>query len=133
MKNTKILIVEDEGIVAQDIQKRLKQIGYDVPYISHSGEKAIEKAAEIFPDLILMDIRLKGEMDGIEAARRIYNNFNIPIIYLTANIDENTIERAKETKPFGYIIKPFKERELYTTIEITLAKHQMEKKLKESE
>ena len=133
MTNAKLVVVEDEIIVAKDIQNRLKRFGYDVPAVAASGEEAIVKVAEIYPDLVLMDIRLKGEMDGIEAARQIYTQFNIPIIYLTAYADDSTIERAKITGAFGYLLKPFKERELYTSIEVTLSKHRMERQLKQHE
>lgn len=133
MSNANILVVEDESLVAKDIQNRLRKFGYTVSATVNSGEDAIRKTGETSPDLVLMDIQLKGNIDGIEAAQEIYNNFNIPVIYLTANADESTLERAKVTEPFGYIIKPFKEKELKTTIEITLIKHRMEKKLKQSE
>jgi len=133
MSKASILVVEDEMIVAKDIQNRLIKLGYSVVEIISNGEAAIREVAKSCPDLVLMDIKLKGEIDGVEAAKEIYTRFNIPIIYLTANADKTTLERAKTTEPFGYIIKPFKERELNTTIEITLSKHQMERKLKESE
>jgi len=133
MGQANILIVEDELLVAKDIQNRLTKFGYNVVAVISSGNEAIKKAAEKTPDLVLMDIRLKGEIDGIEAAQLIYQNLNIPIVYLTANADDSTLERAKLTEPFGYILKPFKEKELKTTIEITLTKHQIEKKLKQSE
>lgn len=128
-----ILVVEDESIVAKDIRSRLKKMGYQVSGIASSGEEAIQKTVETNPDLVLMDIRLKGKMDGVEAAQEIHARFNIPVIYLTAYADEDTIERARITEPFGYILKPFKERELQTAIEITLSRHEMERKLKESE
>lgn len=128
-----ILVVEDESIVARDIQSRLKKLGYTVTGIASSGEEAIKKAAEKNPDLVLMDIRLKGKIDGVEAAKEIHDRFKVPVIYLTAYADEATLERAKVTEPFGYILKPFKERELQSTIEITLSKYQMERKLKERE
>lgn len=133
MINANILVVEDEILVAKDIRNRLKKFGYNITGIAASGEEAIKKATDDSPDLVLMDIHLKGKMDGVEAAQQIYNIFNIPIIYLTANADETTLERAKGTQPFGYILKPFKEKELKTTIEITLSKHTMEKKLKQRE
>ena len=133
MKSAKILVVEDESIVAKDLQNSLKKCGYNVPIIASSGEEAINKAAEICPDLVLMDIRLKGDMDGIEAARQIYNRFKIPVIYLTAYEDDSKLERVKLTEPFGYLLKPFKERELYTTIEIALNKDKLEKQLKENQ
>ncbi|BDI14247.1 hypothetical protein ANSO36C_00490 [Nostoc cf. commune SO-36] len=130
MTNAKILVVEDEAIVAKDLQYRLRKFGYRVPAIASSGEEAINIAIEISPDLVLMDIKLKGSMDGIEAAQEIYKHLDIPVIYLTAYADENTLERAKITEPFGYLIKPFKERELQTNIEITLTKHGLERELK---
>lgn len=130
MAEANILVVEDEAIVAKDLQNRLKKFGYSVPAIASSGHEAIHKAVEIKPDLVLMDVRLKGQMDGIEAAEEIHKHLDIPIIYLTAYADENTLERAKITDPFGYLLKPFKERELQTNIEIALTKHRLEKQLK---
>lgn len=132
MVETKILIVEDEGIVAEDIRRSLQKLGYVVSSVVSSGEAAVKKAEENNPDLVLMDIVLQGEMDGIEAAERIHSHFNIPVVYLTAYSDVKTLERAKITEPFGYIIKPFKERELQINIEIALYNYKMEKKLKES-
>ncbi|MCK4826800.1 response regulator [bacterium] len=120
MPNKKILIVEGEAIVAKDIQNTLKTLGYDAPAIALSGEEAINKSEEIHPDLVLMDIILKGDMDGIDAAEKICNHFDIPVIYLAAYMDEKTLQRAETTGPFGYILKPFEERELHTTIETTL-------------
>ncbi|MBD3883882.1 EAL domain-containing protein [Phormidium tenue FACHB-886] len=130
MSQTKILVVEDEIIVATDIQTTLLSLGYDVLDIASTGEEAIQKAQELQPDLILMDIRLQGEIDGVQAAEQIAEQLSIAIIYLTAYADDPTLERAKLTHPMGYILKPFEERELYTTIEIALHKHQMEKQLK---
>jgi len=133
MSKAQIMIVEDDGVVTKDIQKRLKNLGFAVSSIVPSGAGAIRKAKEDTPDLVLMDIVLKGEMDGIDAANQIYTQFNIPVVYLTAYADEKHLERAKVTEPFGYIIKPFEERELNIAIEIALYKHTMEKRLKESE
>ncbi|MEH1831507.1 MAG: EAL domain-containing protein [Nostoc sp.] len=133
MNPVNILVVEDEIIVAMDIQNRLRKFGYTVLGLADSGEEAIKKAADNSLDLVLMDIHLKGNMDGVEAAQIIHNIFNVPVIYLTANADESTLARAKVTEPFGYILKPFKEKELKFTIEITLSKHQTEKKLKQNE
>jgi PAS domain S-box-containing protein len=133
MAGTRILVVEDESIVAEDIRRTLIKLGYAVPAVVSSGEMAIKKAEEHVPDLILMDIMLKGELDGIEAAKQISSKFNIPVVYLTAFSDEKILERAKLTEPFGYIIKPFKDRELKMDIEIALYKHRMEMQLKESE
>jgi PAS domain S-box-containing protein len=130
MTSAKILVVEDEGIVAKDLQYRLIKFGYTVPVIASSGQEAINKAVEISPDLVLMDIKLKGPIDGIEAAQEIHKYLDIPVIYLTAYADDKTLERAKITQPFGYLLKPFKEKELQTNIEITLSKHSSEKQLK---
>ncbi|MBD2647228.1 hybrid sensor histidine kinase/response regulator [Nostoc foliaceum] len=130
MTNAKILVVEDEAIVAKDLQHRLIKFGYTVSAIASSGEEAINKAVEICPDIVLMDIKLKGSMDGIEAAQEIYKRLDIPVIYLTAYADEKTLERAKITEPFGYILKHFKEKELQINIEITLTKHGLERQLK---
>lgn len=128
---TKILVVEDEAIVAESLRIKLKKMGYIVISTASSGDEAIKKTEEYLPDLVLMDIVLQGEIDGIEAARQIRTNFNIPVIYITAYSDEKTLLRAKITEPFGYIIKPFKERELQVAIEISLFKYDMERKLKE--
>lgn len=128
-----ILVVEDESIVAKDIENRLKKFGYRVIGTAATGEDAVKKVRENHPDLVLMDIRLKGKMDGVEATQVIHQSFDIPVIYLTANADEQTLERAKITDPFGYLIKPFKEKELKTTIEIALNKYQIARKLKQSE
>ncbi|MEI7594397.1 MAG: response regulator [Bacteroidota bacterium] len=124
MAKAKILIVEDESIVAKDIQNSLKKLGYNVPTIVSSGDKAIKEVEESKPDLILMDIILKGDMDGIEAANIIRENYNIPVIFLTANADDKTVSKARIAEPYGYIIKPFREKELQTTIEMALYKHE---------
>lgn len=132
MAQIRILVVEDEVIVADDIRRSLENLGYDVPSIASSGEVAIKKAQEDRPDLVLMDIMLMGEMDGIEAAGTIISRFDIPVVYLTAYSDEKILERAKITEPFGYLIKPYKDRELEINIEIALYKHRVMKELKES-
>lgn len=126
-----IVVVEDEIIVAIDLQTTLENLGYRVLAIADTGRLAIKKVIEVQPNLVLMDIRLKGDMDGITAAEEIYSRFDVPIIYLTAYADEDTLNRAKLTSPYGYIVKPFGERELRSTIEITLYKHRMERQLKE--
>ncbi|MBL7152711.1 MAG: response regulator [Phycisphaerae bacterium] len=128
-RRAKILVVEDEGIVAKDIADTLKKQGYDVPAIAFSGEGAVEKAGRVRPDLVLMDIVLKGRMDGIEAAGQIRERFGIPVLYLTAHTDDETIKRAKITEPFAYITKPFEARELRTNIEIALYRHKAERKI----
>jgi CheY-like chemotaxis protein len=131
MADTKILLVEDESIEAMDIKRTLESLGYEVPYVAASGEEAIEKATEIVPDLILMDIVLKGEIDGIGAVSKI-RDLNIPVIYLTAHSEDSTIERAKLTEPAGYIIKPYDGTELKYAVELAIYKNQMEKKEEKS-
>lgn len=133
MEKERILVVEDERIVADDIRMSLERLGYEVCGTAFSAEQAMQKTKEFSPDLVLMDIVLEGEMDGIEAASEIRSRFDLPVVYLTAYGEKSILERAKITEPFGYIIKPFEERELQSTIEIALYKHRMEKKLKESE
>ena len=129
----RILIAEDERIVAADISDSLKMLGYEVVASVASGEKALAMIGETKPDIVLMDIILKGRLSGITAASRIRETFGIPVVYLTAHADENTLEKAKRTEPYGYIVKPFVERELRSTIEMALYKHMMEGKLRESE
>jgi PAS domain S-box-containing protein/diguanylate cyclase (GGDEF)-like protein len=133
MDKIRMMIVEDERIVAMDLQGRLKSMGYEVVGSAVSGEEAIEKAEALRPDMILMDIMLDGQLDGIQAAEIIRSRFGIPVIYLTAYADTATLERAKITEPFGYILKPFEERELHGHIEIALYKNRMEKRLRDSE
>jgi PAS domain S-box-containing protein len=128
----KILVVEDERIIAKDIENTLKGMGYVVPATASSGEESVKKALETEPDLVLMDIMLKGEMDGVEAAQKIRLHADIPVVFLTAYADDKTLERAKVTGPFGYLLKPFQERELLSTIEVALYKHRVEKELRES-
>jgi len=125
----RILIVEDSALVALEISETLKNLGYTVVGEAASGLEAIDLARDLKPDLVLMDIILKGDMDGIEAADRIYSSYDIPVIYLTAHSDEATLERALKTNAFGYLIKPFNDRELYSNIEITLHKHRIMKKV----
>jgi len=131
--SVKILIVEDESIVALDLENRLKSLGYSVAAVVASGEEALQKATETLPDLVLMDIRLKGHMDGIEAAQEIRARFDVPVVYFTALTDDDTLHQARITEPLGYILKPFEEKELRKTIEMALHKHVMEIKLRESE
>jgi diguanylate cyclase (GGDEF)-like protein/PAS domain S-box-containing protein len=133
MNNEKILIVEDEKIIALDLQRRLERFGYSVVGMAADGQDAVNLAKDREPDIILMDIMLAGNMDGIEAAKQIRKKFAIPVIFLTAYTDEKTLERAKEVEPFGYILKPFKERELYTTIDIALYKNNVDRKLRKQE
>lgn len=129
----RVMVVEDQGIVANDIGMRLKGLGYEVVALCNSGEEAIDKAKEVNPDIILMDIMLGSGIDGIEAARKIKERQEIPLIFLTAYEDDQTLARAKEVAPLGYILKPYDERDLRTNIEIALNKHHMETKLHKSQ
>lgn len=123
MKKACILVVEDERIAAEDIRTSLEKFGYTVPAVLSSGNEALKKTEEIRPDLVLMDIVLKGSMDGIEAAEKIYLRFGIPVVFLSAY----TLKRAKKIKPYGYILKPFEENVLQEVVERALLKHQMER------
>jgi two-component system, LytTR family, response regulator LytT len=124
-----VLVVEDESIVSKDIQMSLKKLGYNVVGSAATGEKAVELANELQPQIVLMDIMLKGQMNGIEAAEAIRQHNKIPVIYLTAYADESTLAKAKVTEPYGYIIKPFKEIDLHTSIEMALYKHGKEQEV----
>ncbi|EHQ36754.1 response regulator [Methanoplanus limicola] len=127
----RILVVEDEMIVAMAIKKSLKNLGYDIVGHSTRGEDAVLKAGELKPDLILMDIRLKGEMDGVDAAERIKSLYGIPVIFLTAHSDLDTMQRAIKAEPAGYLVKPFNERELHTNIEMSLYKSRIKSRVDE--
>jgi DNA-binding LytR/AlgR family response regulator len=129
MSKINILVVEDESIVSKDIQHSLKKLGYNVVGAASTGVDAIKLAEEHNPDLILMDIMLKGELSGIDAATEIGEKQNTPVIYLTAYADEGTLNKAKITEPYGYILKPFKEIDLHTAIEMALFKHKKQQEL----
>ncbi|NET43376.1 EAL domain-containing protein [Okeania sp. SIO2B3] len=126
ISTTKILVIEDELIVAENIARNLRKLGYEVIGIVDSGEEAIQTATKKHPNLVLMDIMLQGDMDGIEAAGYIRSQLKIPVVYMTAYADDNTLGRAKLTEPYGYLVKPFKPQSLKTTIEIALQKYQSE-------
>lgn len=128
-----ILVVEDESVVAKDIRNRLQKLGYTVTAVVSSGKDALQKMGEMHPDLVLMDIVLKGDIDGIEAAGIIRDQFHTPVVYVTAYADNKIMERAKTTEPYGYLLKPLDNRELLMTIEMALYKHKMERKLRERE
>ncbi|EQA45074.1 PAS domain S-box protein [Leptospira broomii serovar Hurstbridge str. 5399] len=129
----KILVVEDEIIVAVNLGQKLKKLGYDLVGITSSGEEAIQKAEENHPDLVLMDINIEGNLDGIQTAEVLRNRFQTPVIYLTAYADENTLNRAKRTQPLGYIVKPFESDQLRSSIEVALYKNEVEFKNRKSE
>jgi CheY-like chemotaxis protein len=126
MPPAQILVVEDENIIATNIRLELTGMGYEVPAIASSGEEALQLVAETQPDLVLMDIVLKGNMDGIEVSEEIRDQYDIPVVFLTAYADDPTLRRAKITEPYGYLLKPYEEKELQTTIEIALHKHKTE-------
>jgi len=129
MDKLNIYIVEDESIVAKDIQNSLVKLGYNVVGISNNGADAIEKITELNPDLILMDIMIKGDLTGIDVSERIKEKLNIPVVFLTAYADEGTLSKAKITEPYGYILKPFKEIDLHSTIEMSVYKHKKDAEL----
>ncbi|MFP4205378.1 MAG: EAL domain-containing protein [Spirochaetaceae bacterium] len=133
MQNERILIVEDEKIISLDLQRRLEKFGYQVIGIAATGNDAVDHARTHHPDIILMDIMLGGDIDGIDAAEIVKQELEIPVVFLTAFADEDTLSRAKEAEPYGYVLKPFKERELYTTIDIALYKSAIHKKLRSQE
>jgi len=132
MARARILIVEDEKITAMEISHHVQSLGYEPLGPVASGEEAVATVCDFCPDAILMDIVLKGPMDGIQAATTILSKYHCPVVYITAHSDQSTLDRAKLSKPFGYIIKPISERELHIAIEIALYNHEMEERLKES-
>ena len=129
----KILVVEDESVVAWHVQEALQKLGHEVIKIVVTGREAIQIAAQARPHLVLMDIRLQGDIDGVAAAKTIYFQLDVPVVYLTAHADEQTLQRATETSPFGYLVKPFQEAELQATIKIALQRHQLERALKDTQ
>jgi PAS domain S-box-containing protein len=133
MAKANVMVVEDEGLIALSIQRTLRKLGYEVPAVTASGEEAVRQALALRPDLVLMDIMLEGDMDGIAAAAQIQQCLDVPVVYLTAYSDDHTLARAKVTGPFAYLIKPFEEADLRSTLEMTLYRHGMERKLKERE
>jgi PAS domain S-box-containing protein len=133
MSNTRILVVEDESIVAKDIQNTLIKLGYEVPATASSAASAYEKLEMIKPDLVFLDIKLKGEEDGIHIAEHIKEKYNIPVIFLTSYVDQTTLDRAKVTEPYGYIVKPFNESDLKTTVEMALFKFGRDREVRDRE
>jgi len=129
MSKINVLVIEDESIVSKDLQHSLTKLGYNVVGAASNGEKAIELAGLKKPNIILMDIMLKGDMNGIEAAEKIKELYSVPIVFLTAYSDESTLSKAKITEPYGYILKPFKEIDLHTTIEMAVYKHGKEQEI----
>ena len=133
MANERILIVEDDAIIAASIQNILTKFEYDVSSAVAFGEEALQKVDEGPPDLVLMDIYLAGKLNGIETAAQIHARFDIPVVYLTAYSDDALLQQAKITEPYGYLVKPVQDRELHATIEMAFHRHELERKLKENE
>lgn len=133
MSKTRILVVEDESIVAKDIQRTLEKLGYEVPATASSAAAAYEKLNEVEPDLVFLDVKLKGEQDGVHIAEYIKDRFDIPVIFLTSFVDQETIDRAKVTEPYGYLVKPFNEGDLKTTVEMALFKFAKDREVRLSE
>ncbi len=131
--NERILIAEDDGIIAARLRNFLTALGYAVPAVVATGEEAVRQAAAVRPELVLMDIRLAGKLDGIEAGGQIRTGLGIPLVYLTAYMDDALLQRAKPTEPYGYLVKPVQDRELRATVEVALYKHRMDRQLRESE
>ncbi|MDD1723853.1 MAG: response regulator [Methanospirillum sp.] len=126
----RVLIVEDEMVISMELAATLQRLGYETSGQVITGSDALSHAEQFRPDLVLMDIRLQGEMDGIEAADRIKAAYDIPVVFLTAHSDETTLQRAIAVQPSGYLIKPFRDRELYSTIELSLHKQELRRRLR---
>jgi len=132
MTQTQVLIVEDENIIALDLQRIVTRAGYAVSAVANSGAEAIAAVAATPPDAVLMDIGLSGEMDGIQTSQRILDQLNVPIIFVTANSDLATVRKSQNANPFGYVLKPFDEREIGIVLEMALFKHRADQEVKES-
>ncbi|NJD89292.1 MAG: response regulator [Betaproteobacteria bacterium] len=129
---TRLMLVEDERVVALNLSQRLDLLGYDVHAVASSGAEALERASQAWPDVVLMDIRIDGNIDGIETAERLNRIRPVPVVYLTAHSDEATLARARGSKPFGYLLKPFSEREMHATIQMALARFEAQETLRAS-
>ena len=130
---TRVMIVEDEAVVALHLRQELTKLGYSVAGVATQGEQALKMIDEVFPDIVLMDIHIQGEMDGIETAQRIPRYLHIPVIYLTAYSEDTTLKRAGDTYPYGYLIKPFLDRELHATIKMALERSRADEAVRENE
>ena len=133
MNTQRILVVEDEAIIAYDLERTLQRLGYDVPEVVAEGEAAIEAAARHAPSLVLMDIKLRGALDGVDAARAIRERLEMPVVFLTSHSDVATLSRAAAAQPQGYVMKPFVERDLHVAIEVAIRKHEVERALRHRE
>jgi CheY-like chemotaxis protein len=130
---TRIMIVEDEAVVALHLRLELTKLGYTVAGTATAGQQALKMIEEVFPDVILMDIHIQGDMDGIETAKRIPRYLHIPVIFLTAYSEDITLKRAGDTYPYGYLIKPFLDRELHATIKMALVRSRADEAVRENE
>ncbi len=128
MASARVMIVEDEGVIVLAIEAMLQKEGYVVACIASRGQEALEMAANATPDIVLMDVRLPGELDGIDTAKEMRSRLKIPVIFLTAHADEDTVQRAAETLPYGFLVKPFQVKELAAAIEVGLHRHRLENK-----
>jgi CheY-like chemotaxis protein len=129
----KVMIVEDEAVVALHLRQELTKLGYTVAGVATNGDQALKMVEEVFPDVILMDIHIQGEMDGIATAQKIPRYLHIPVIYLTAYSEDSTLKRAGDTYPYGYLIKPFLDRELHATIKMALERSRADEAVRENE
>jgi len=132
MAEPNVMIVEDEAIIARDLRGKLGQLGYNVTMVADNGEDAVRAANEVRPDIVLMDIMLGGGMDGIEAAGNMQSSLDVPVIYLTAFSDDLTVSRARHTRPYGYLLKPYDEKSLQISIDMALARHGADQALKKT-
>jgi CheY-like chemotaxis protein len=130
---TRVLVVEDEAVVALHLRQGLTKLGYTLAGVATNGEQALKMIQEVFPDLVLMDIHIQGELDGIETAKRIPRYLHIPVIYLTAYSEDTTLKRAGDTHPYGYLIKPFLDRELHATMKMALVRSRADEAIRENE
>jgi signal transduction histidine kinase len=133
MTKTRVMVVEDERIVALNLERRLTKLGYEISSLATSGSQALQAIERDKPDVVLMDVNIEGEIDGIETASRIPNAYNIPVIYLTAYSEEATLQRARGTRPYGFLLKPISERELHATIQMVLERRRADTLVRESE
>lgn len=133
MVGTRVLVVEDEAVVALHLRQELTKLGYSVAGIATTGEQALRLIDETFPDVILMDIHIQGEIDGIETTQKIPRYLHIPVIYLTAYSEDSTLGRAGDTHPYGYLLKPFLDRELHATIQMALVRSRADAAIRENE
>ena len=133
VSGTRVMIVEDEAVVALHLRQELNKLGYTVAGTATAGEQALKMIEEVFPDVILMDIHIQGEMDGIETASRIPRYLHVPVIFLTAYSEDVTLKRAGDTHPYGYLIKPFLDRELHATIKMALVRSRADEAIRENE